>query len=388
MRHGSGSAGISPRRIRQMVRKSALLAFWLAICPLPVVLRAGEQSLEPLELLKQLHTITLDTHQVYAIRDAHLTRGRMDLYLNRGFIAFMTPVNGEITGAVFTGEGEVLMIPPDRTEKRSLAQFTQAPILEEKVDAIIMRFTGKTAQELLAAAHKPDPDDPEQPPTFAEERSALPLDSETSVRILADLLGDPNRPYFFARVSGQELGVFDVIDDERSEEPFSIGSVRKVGSQTFSDVWCSFATQKSSANSPVSRNVTARALSYGLDIRIHPDHSMEGRAEIQLESRSAQDRVISFGLSRWLAVTEVDDDLGHKITVLDRQPSDDPPGTARAYDHVEVVLPHSYPVGERFRLIFRYHGAVITDVGNGVLYVGRGEAGTLTLILAWPAITT
>jgi hypothetical protein len=38
---------------------------------------------------------------------------------------------------------------------------------------------------------------------------------------------------------------------------------------------------------------------------------------------------------------------------------------------VEVVLPHPLPIGERFHLIFKYHGNVIADVGNGVLYVGE-----------------
>ena len=127
----------------------------------------------PLEVLQQLNSVTLDPAQVYVIRDAHITRGRMNLYLNRGFIIFMKPVKGEVTGAVFSGEGEVLMIPPDRAEKRNLAQFTQAPILEEKVDSVYMRFTDQTAQELLAASRRPDPDDPEQPPPLAEGGAAI-----------------------------------------------------------------------------------------------------------------------------------------------------------------------------------------------------------------------
>ena len=371
-----GSAKISPGQICRMGRKFALPAFWLLACSLHAVPSAAQQPPEPLELLKQLNSVTLDPTQVYVIRDAHITRARMNLYLNRGFIAFMTPVKGEVTGAVFSGEGEVLMIPPDRAEKRNLAQFTQAPILEEKIDSAYMRFTDQTAQELLAASRQPDPDDPEQPGPFLEEWAAVAqaLNVETSVRILTDLLGDRSHPYFYARVKGENLGVFEMVDDERLAEPFTIGSLRKVGSQAFTDIWCSFPTHSSQAGPAASLDVTARALAYTLDVRIHPDHSLEGRAEIQLESRSAQDRVISFGLSRWLAVTGVEDDRGRSITVIGGQPPGGDPAEARAYDHVEVVLPHPYPVGERFRLIFKYHGNVIADVGNGVLYVGaRGS---------------
>jgi hypothetical protein len=354
----------------------ALPALWLLACSLHAAPGAAQQSPEPLELLKQLNSVALDPAQVYVIRDAHIARGRMNLYLNRGFIAFMTPVKGEVTGAVFWGEGEVLMIPPDRAEKRNLAQFTRAPILEEKVDSVYMRFTDQTAQELLAASRKPDPDDPEQPGPLVEEwdAGAQALDFETPVRILTDLLGDRNHPYFYARVKGEDLGVFDMVDDARLAEPFSIGALRKVGSQTFADIWCSFPTQSSQAEPAGSLDVPARALAYTLDVRIHPDHSLEGRAEIQLESHSAQDRVISFALSRWLAVTGVEDDRGRSITVIGGQPQGGGPAEARAYDHVEIVLPRPCPVGERFRLIFKYHGNVIADVGNGVLYVGaRGS---------------
>ena len=119
-----------------------------------------------------------------------------------------------------------------------------------------------------------------------------------------------------------------MVDDERLAEPFSIGSLRKVGSQTFTDIWCSFPTHSSQADAAASLDVPARALAYTLDVRIHPDHSLEGRAEIQLESRSAQDRVISFGLSRWLAVTGVEDDHGRNITVIGGQPPGRGPGGA------------------------------------------------------------
>jgi len=165
-----------------------------------------------------------------------------------------------------------------------------------------------------------------------------------------------------------------MIDDERVAEPFSITATRKVGSQTFTDIWCSFPAKGSESSPAPSLEVAARPPAYTLDVRIHPDHSLEGRAEIQLESLSAQDRVISFGLSRYLSVTGVEDESGHNIMVVGGQA---PGGNAlepRAYDHVEVVLPHAHPRGEHFRLIFKYRGNVISDVGNGVLYVGaRGN---------------
>ncbi len=367
------SAGISPGQIRRLGASFALPAFWLFACALQAFPSAAPPAPEPLDLLRQLNSASLDPTRISVIRDAHITRSRMDLYFNRGFIAFMTPVEGEVTGAVFWGEGEVLMIPPSRAEKRNLAQFTRSPILEEKFDSAYLRFTDQTARELLTASHPPDPDDPEQPGPVVEEwaKASPALNIETSIRILTDLLGDRSHPYFYARLKGENLGIFDVIDDERQPEAFSISAFRKAGSQTFTDIWCSFPTQGSPAKPAPPTEGSARALAYTLDIRILPDHSLEGRAAIELESHSAQDRVISFGLSRWLTVTGVEDDHGSSIPVIGGQPAKGRLADARAEDHVEVVLPHPHPIGERYRLTFAYHGNVIADVGNGVLYVGE-----------------
>ena len=100
------------------------------------------------------------------------------------------------------------------------------------------------------------------------------------------------------------------LDDERLAEAFSIAAFRKVGSQNLHGYLVFLPHPRDAGRSGRVCGVVAKALAYTLDIRIHPDHSLEGRAEIQLESLSAQDRVISFGLSRWLTVTAVEDDHG------------------------------------------------------------------------------
>ncbi|MGO8818453.1 MAG: M1 family aminopeptidase [Terriglobia bacterium] len=371
MKHAMGPAEFP---ICRMGRSFTLLA--LCACSLRTVLGASPQPPDPLKLLEQLNNNTLDPNQVYMIRDTHISRGHLTLYLNRGFIAFLSPVMGEVTGAAFSGEGEILMIPPNRAEKRNLAQFTHAPILEEKFTSVYMRFTDHTAEELLAASQRPDPDDPEQPGPFVADWAPVvqALNLETSVRTLSDLLGDRNHPYFYASVKGDSLGAFELADDERLPEPFKIGAERKVGSQTFTDIWCSFPAHDSQEGQPLPLDITPKALAFNLDVHIHPDHSLDGRADILIESRSAQDRAIPFGLSRWLAVTGVEDDQGHKIAVIGGEPPEGDPARGRSDDYIEVVLPHPYPVGERFHLIFKYHGNVIADVGNGVLYVGaRGS---------------
>src|SRR6266404_4727347 len=83
-------------------------------------------------LYRRLSSVGLDPKQVYAVRDASIDREDIHLSLNEGTIAFTETVNGQITGALFAGEGEVLLVPPSQVERHSLAMFTNSAVLNEK----------------------------------------------------------------------------------------------------------------------------------------------------------------------------------------------------------------------------------------------------------------
>ena len=65
------------------------------------------------EILAQLSKVRLDKKQIYNVRDITFRRDVLTISLNRGTIAFIEPVNGKVTGAVFVGSGEIVAIPPD-----------------------------------------------------------------------------------------------------------------------------------------------------------------------------------------------------------------------------------------------------------------------------------
>jgi Peptidase family M1 domain len=337
--------------------------------------RAAESTENPLALYSQLNEVSVNPSQVYFIRDARITRAGINLYFNRGYIGFFTPVAGRITGAVFTGDGEVLLLPPNPVEKRSLAQFTKSAVLEERFASAYLRFTDGTAQELLQKARKPDPDDPELPPDFAQRwnTGAGPLNAEYSTRILEDLIGERDVPYFQARLDGVTLGKFEVTDDERAAETVRVTALREVQGKAYVDIWCSYPSPASRSHKDALELGPARVLSYKIDTRIAEDNSLEGRAELELESNSSADRVLPFDLSPNLHVQEVKDDQGRKQMVLPEEGIEDSMA-ARKRAWVAVVLDTPQHKGSRYRLTFTYQGQVITDVGNGVLYVGaRGS---------------
>src|SRR5438128_12341049 len=112
------------------------------------VSQSSTSSSEVDDILTQLSKIHLDKKQIYNIRDISLRRDALSIALDRGFIAFLEPVNGRVTGALFIGSGEIVAIPPNATEKQQIYKFTGSPILNEKFESAIFRFTDSTYDEI------------------------------------------------------------------------------------------------------------------------------------------------------------------------------------------------------------------------------------------------
>jgi hypothetical protein len=353
---------------------SPQLLAWSCWLILLVGARAPAQDdLDARGLLQRLNEASIDPAEIYVVRNVQITRDRANFYFNRGFVGFLAPVQGEVTGAVFAGDGEVLLMPPDPIEKASLVHFTQAAVLEERFSSAYLRFTDQTALELKERLRRPDPDDAQQPGDFALRWDPIvrKLNPEYSMRVLTDLLGERDQPCFLAYVQGTNLGTIQVEVDERVPEAVRVGAIRRVENRTYSDIWCSFASKKSTPRLDALTVGSLQVVSYKLETRIHPDNSLEGRAELTAESRSSRDRAVTFELSRFLKVTEARDEDGKPLTVFQNPAGEEPETVRRSNDWIVVILPRSYPVGERFKLHFSYQGNVIADAGNGVLHVGE-----------------
>jgi Peptidase family M1 domain len=360
---------------RTSAARTALLLFLASVMAGATVrgLWAGETaSPDPGALLQKLNALTVDPARVYFIRDARLTRDRTTVYLNRGFIGLLGAIQGEVTGAFFTGDGEVLMMPPDAAERQSLARFTSSAVLEEKFSSAYLRFTDNTADELLSHAQPPDPEAAEQPtgllPLWSE--AAKRLNSRQSLRILEDLVGDGRPEYFSAEIEALKLGAFELSVDERRPEAVqavSLPAERAGSGASYADVWCSFPSRRQALPANAWQP-SFQINSYRIETHIHPDKSLEGRAELELESHAPQ-RFLAFELSGRLEVSGVRDERGESLPAFQGALGQETKPQERN-DWVAVILPKPHPRGERFKLTFAYRGSVIADVGNGVLFVG------------------
>src|ERR1700693_5859213 len=88
------------------------------------------------DLARGIAEISLDPDQCYRVRDVTIVREDARFYLTDGYLIFAKPVAGARVSAVFTaeaegGDAEVLLMPPTRSERRSLASYTGSPNMDE-----------------------------------------------------------------------------------------------------------------------------------------------------------------------------------------------------------------------------------------------------------------
>jgi hypothetical protein len=87
----------------------------------------------PREMLDLLNRVQPDPGATYKIGPTNrieLRRGDGKLSFDEGNLAFFAPLDGKVTGIVFSGHGHILAAPRDPVEKQQLARFLGAPVLD------------------------------------------------------------------------------------------------------------------------------------------------------------------------------------------------------------------------------------------------------------------
>src|SRR5580692_12684453 len=121
----------------------ALFILWCLMAP-PL---SPTTPQSPHELYDALNALRLDpasTYQLVTANRIELRRGDVEMYFEEGKLAFLAPINGRITGFVFSGRGHALAFPRDVMEKQQMAHFLGAPVLDQEFLNAYVRFTDDT----------------------------------------------------------------------------------------------------------------------------------------------------------------------------------------------------------------------------------------------------
>lgn len=362
--------------------------FILALCLVAVA--ACAQSVAPSEncpqttaaLYSRLRSIGLDEHRVYHVRGAAIDRPNLQLVLDAGTIAFTQDICGRITGAFFEGEGEVLLRPPNKVERGSLALFTGMAILEEQFISAYLRFNDDTAaswQPFLSAA----PDGGE----FARrcDEASRSLAESDALRLLLDFSHflpargvDTVQEFprlLHAHLQGKKLGNFELFWDAAAAEPLWTGQIRQHEGIPFWDVWTSF---KPGVLGGVGRSPSAAAsevtiTNFQVRASVQPPSMLRASAQLDVLVRKGGKRTLLFELSRYLRIDSVRID-SQPLDFIQNEALEGTQLRRKGNDLVAVVFAAPLETGQRLKLLFSYAGEVLSEAGSGLLYVG--ERGT------------
>ena len=342
-------------------------------------------------LYLQLRSVGLDKSRVYQVRDVSFDRAAFHITLDDGTIAFTEDVAGRVTGAFFEGDGEVLLIPPDRVERASMGLFTGAAILEERFVSAYFRFNDDTFAELQPLLR---PADKAQEFVSQWNETAHNLAEGDALRLLVSFsqflpASSPAQTHdvppgtsaiddrmLHARLQGRKLGTFDLYFDSASEQIWA-GQLRTVEGESYYDVWTSFSLNLPGRHPNAMSGITGEAgkpdainiSRYKILTDVKPPTKISAEAALQIEVRQGGQRAVLFELSRFLEIKKVEAD-GRPVEYIHNQALEGTQLARRGNDLVAVIFPRALQTGQRIELRFVYGGEVLSEAGRGLLYVG------------------
>jgi hypothetical protein len=348
-----------------------LLTFLPLLCPAAQTPPSPQSASAVITALQQL---TIDPAQTYRVRELQIARGDLKIYLTEGILAFSTPIAGRPVAAVFTtglsegGDGEVLVLPPQRSERAAMAAFSKSPNLDEHFDSAVFFFSDDTVKELQAQIQERPVHTvvPEFLPQISEiANKVLRNSSDLNVRVTQSVL-DSHRPsngFFYGRLGGRSLGVFEVVYEPDRFEPITVGRmVTAPNSQPHFQIWSSFRSR----GAPVFVAGVPSIHAYRLETTINADLSLSCTAQFDYQAEADDGRVIALELSSRMRVIGASID-GAPAEVLQQQYEDDPARKGSAV--LLLIAPSPLAPGGKHQVEVRYQGSVIRQTNSGEYFV-------------------
>ena len=332
------------------------------------------------ELARAIHDAALDPEECYRVRDLSFRKDDIRLYFSDGYLIFSKPAAGQRVSAVFTtdvegGDGEVILLPPTRGERQSLAAFTQSPNLDEHLSAALMVFTDGTGALLRDRIEK------EGVGKKAPEIGALMADKWSPVlaniregfelRMVDDLLSaDPrSNGFLFLGLAGRDLGNFDLLYDPHAREQIIAGQLSDRGGRLRYHIWTSFLARSFRTGASKRKEPGFALTNVSIDATIDSALHLKAATAIRLRVGAVAQRAFPFEITAAMKVTSVRVD-GVRAEVFSRD-SERARGLRGSEDNVVlVVTPDALQPGSEHNFQFQHEGDVIRSAGNGVFFVG------------------
>jgi hypothetical protein len=330
------------------------------------------------ELAKSIREAGLDPAECYRVRDFRFQKEDIKVYFNDGYLIFSKPIAGERRAAVFTadvegGDGEVLLLPPNRGERKSLSLFTQSANMDEHFRAALMIFSGGSTGALMDRILKEEAGKraPEMGAILAEKWTPVlaNVQSGFEIRMIEDLMVPPGEGgmMFFA-MNGKQSGNFDMLYDPRSREQIVAGQMAERNGRLNYNIWTSFSA-RSSRNNPVKAQPPWFTLAnFRIGATFEQDLRMKATTRVRVKNGPKDLRVFPFDISTSMRVTSAKID-GVPAELFFQESVRGRALRGNDNDIFLVVAPEPLAAGTEHEFEFEHEGEVVTSSGNRVYFV-------------------
>jgi len=324
--------------------------------------------------------VELDSTECYRVHDVQINRDDVHFYFTDGYIIFGKPVSGIHTTAVFTdeveaGDGELLVLPPIRSERQSLAGYTGSPNLDEHIHAAVLLFADNTYDGLIqqVRANTFNKRSPEMGALMMDQWNSVVRNLSTSFeeRLLLDLLSPARHQdgCFIAAVNGKKLGTFDVVYEPRAFEQIAVGQLTSRNGLSFFDVWTSFeaAPYRKGARKYPGPEISLK--DYRIDATLDPSLNLRVITKVKVSVASSGETVLPFDITSRMHVSSAAID-GVAAEVVQTESLRSNLMRNDGSNLFLLIAAQPLQAGHDYEVEFHHEGEVVEDAGNQVYYVG------------------
>ncbi len=362
--------------MRTVVTKVLLPLLTVVLVALQACAQAAAQAGDPptgaVALYRELLDPALDAKDVYTVRDVSILREDLHISISDGTMALMRDVNGHLTGAVFEGVGEVLLVPPNRAERTSLALFTGSAVLEQRFQSAYFRFSDDQLGAELRSGFRGHPEDAEAFVTRWQEPARL-LAHADALPVLQGMTSAPGASRFLhLRIGGTNAGIIDVFFDTNAAEQINVAQASVINNVSYYDTWTSFpmrSAREAAGEEDPATHASYEMSDYRLRVRVQPPTDLSAEAEFMLLPRRSGQRTVILELSRYLKLAEARMN-GAPIEFIQNEAISGSDLARRGDDLIGLVFPAPLVKDQPVKLSFKYSGPVMFDAGGDLIYVG------------------
>lgn len=310
---------------------------------------------------QQLRNLSLGG-DVVSVSNFTLKRDAATFYLRSGTVCFVPPVNGKVTGAVFVGDGNFVLDPPDASERASLKLLTKEDEFSENFKQTVFRFTDSTYEEIKKDG---------SPATGGCDAGILRDSQNTTrhkfktnleARLLEDVLSPETGGYFVAFIHGiryNDKELYEIDPKHRlAQVNFRTYDENKLGH------WASFNISDERMKEGVGNRL--RIEHQQLDVTFEKNGNLAGKATTEFVAHRNGSKVVPFSLFRTLRVQSVTAN-GQGLSFIQEDKNDDA--------DFAVILPTPLTKGDHFTITTAYEGkeAVVNEGGGNYYPVARED---------------